>query len=66
MRDKQKQKRLEQVLEKALTNISYQRIIKEEDFQNLQNKKILFAISQGVSGINLEYFSLFKKDKNEY
>ena len=58
--DKQKTKRLEQVLEKALTNISYQRIIKEEDFQNLQNKKILFAISQGVSGINLEYFRFLK------
>ena len=52
--EKQKTKRLEQVLQKALENICYQKITKEEEFKNLQNKKILFAISQGISGINLE------------
>lgn len=59
--DKQKTKRLEQVLQKALEGISYQKITKEKEFENLQNKKILFAISQGVSGINLEYFRFLKK-----
>ena len=59
--EKQKTKRLEQVLQKALENICYQKITKEEEFKNLQNKKILFAISQGISGINLEYFRFLKK-----
>ncbi|MEY8320074.1 NAD(P)H-dependent oxidoreductase [Lachnospiraceae bacterium 46-61] len=59
--DKQKTKRLEQVLQKALEGISCQKITKEREFENLQNKKILFAISQGVSGINLEYFRFLKK-----
>lgn len=59
--DKQKTKRLEQVLQKALQNVEYHKITKECELQNLQNKKILFAISQGVSGINLEYFRFLKK-----
>ena len=37
--EKQKTKRLEQVLQKALENICYQKITKEEEFKNLQNKK---------------------------
>ena len=59
--DKQKTKRLEQVLAKALNGISYQKITKDEELKNLQYKKILFAISQGISGINLEYFRFLKK-----
>lgn len=59
--DKQKTKRLEQVLATALEGISYKKIIEERELKNLQYKKILFAISQGVSGINLEYFRFLKK-----
>ena len=59
--DKQRTKRLEQVLQKALVNVNCQKITREKELQELQNKKILFAISQGVSGINLEYFRFLKK-----
>lgn len=59
--DKQRTKRLEQVLQKALENIDYKKITKEEELKDLYNKRILFAISQGISGINLEYFRFLKK-----
>ena len=59
--DKQKTMRLKKVLDYALEGRSYRKIDRLEDFQDLKNQKILFAISQGISGINLEYFRFLKK-----
>ena len=53
--------RLQKVLDYALEGRSYQVIRHPEEFQDMQHKRILFAISQGVSGINLEYFRFLKK-----
>ena len=45
--DKQKTKRLEQVLAKALNGISYQKITKDEELKNLQYPpKVIFAAKQ--------------------
>ncbi len=59
--DKKRTMRLEKVLEYALEGRTYRLIDRLEDFRDLKNQRILFAISQGVSGINLEYFRYLKK-----
>lgn len=53
--------RLQKVLDYALEGRRYRVVDQLEDFHNLENQRILFAISQGVSGINLEYFRFLKK-----
>lgn len=58
--EKSKTQRLSDVLSYALEGIPYERITAIEEFEHMQNKRILFAISQGVSGINLEYFRFLK------
>lgn len=59
--EKGKTKRIDDVLSYALDGYDYDQITAVEKFHDLQNKKILFAISQGESGINLEYFHFLKK-----
>lgn len=60
-----KTERLSAALEYALDGKEYTKIIKLEDFHSLQGKRILFAITQGDSGINLEYFRFLKKLRKE-
>ncbi len=59
--DKQKTLRLKQVLDYALKGYTYRKIDRLEEFRGLKNQRILFAISEGASGINLEYFRFLKK-----
>jgi len=56
-----KTKRLDSILEKSLEGYTYETISTVEEFDELRNKKILFAISLGESGINLEYYGILKK-----
>ncbi len=58
--DTKRTKRLEKVLAYALEGYKCEHINTIRDFQKMQNKRILFAISQGKSGINLEYFRYLK------
>lgn len=60
-KDKCRTMRLQKVLEYALAKREYREIRRLEDFHSLQGKRIIFAISQGISGINLEYFRYLKK-----
>ncbi len=60
-REASKTKRLTEIVEKSLQGHSYQTISTVEEFDVLQNKKILFAISLGESGINLELYGIIKK-----
>lgn len=62
-REKRKEKRLTEIVEESMKGFKYERINTIEEFEttNLKNKKILFAISLGESGINLELYSMLKK-----
>ncbi|WP_027398807.1 flavodoxin family protein [Anaerovorax odorimutans] len=60
-RENVKTHRLSTILEESLKGYSYNTISTVEEFHSLQNKKILFAISLGESGINLELYALLKK-----
>ena len=55
--------RLSQVLEFGLSGQDVEILEAEEDIlsADLRNRRILFAISLGESGINLEYYSLLKR-----
>ncbi len=59
--EKRKTKRLSATLEYALSGVEYTQISDLQDFHSLQGKRILFAITQGDSGINLEYFRFLKQ-----
>ena len=63
--DRQKTKRLDTVLERIKERFDVTVISDLEDFHSLQGKKLLFAISLGISGINLEYFRFLKKMRTE-
>lgn len=68
-REKSKEKRLTEIVEESIKDYYYERISTVEEFgmSDLKNKKIIFAISLGESGINLELYSILKKirlDKN--
>ncbi len=54
--------RLSQVLEYALAGKDFLLLEHFQDFsrQNLQKKRLIFAVSVGQSGINLEYFSMLQ------
>lgn len=60
-RERIKTKRLSAILEKSLDGYSYDTVSTVEEFEDLRNKKILFAISLGESGINLELYGMLKK-----
>lgn len=57
-----KRKRLYKVLEKSLENVSISTIETLDEFESadLKNKKILFAINLGESGVNLVWYQLLK------
>ncbi len=56
-------KRLDFVMEQALEGRSYEVVSTAEEFEklNLTNKRFLFVISLGESGINLSYYEMLKK-----
>lgn len=60
--DVDKRRRLYNVLEKSLGNVSVQIIETLSEFENteLKNKRILFAISLGESGVNLTWYEILK------
>jgi len=60
-RERLKTKRLSAILESSLDGYSVETISTGEEFEALKNKKILFAISLGESGINLELYAMLKK-----
>lgn len=60
-KEKSKTERLSAILEKSLEGYTYSTITTVEEFDNMRNKKILFAISLGESGINLELYAIIKK-----
>jgi len=56
-----KTKRLNAILESRLAGYSCEVISTVEEFGELKNKKILFAVSLGESGVNLELYPILKK-----
>lgn len=64
-RERLKTKRLSEILESSLDGYTYETVSTVEEFDNLRNKKILFAISLGESGINLELYPILKKIRLE-
>ncbi|MEA4922755.1 MAG: NAD(P)H-dependent oxidoreductase [Eubacteriaceae bacterium] len=65
--DVSKTERLNDVLRNGTKGLETEMIETEEDFrkQDLKNRKIIFAISLGGSGINLEFYSLLKAIRND-
>lgn len=59
--EKRKEKRLSDVLSYALWGIDYKEIRELEDFKEVAGKRLLFAIEQGESGVNLEYYRYLKE-----
>ena len=57
-----KTERLQAILDASLKGYSYEEIVTAEEFEktDLRGKKLLFSISLGESGINLEYYSMLK------
>jgi multimeric flavodoxin WrbA len=64
-RERIKTKRLEEILERSLDGHSYEAVSTVEEFDHLKHKRILFAISLGESGINLELYPILKKIRME-
>lgn len=62
-REKKKEKRLTEIVEASIKGIDHEKIGTVEEFEDMdfRNKRILFAISLGASGINLELYSMLKK-----
>jgi multimeric flavodoxin WrbA len=62
-REKRKEKRLTAMVESSITGHSFEMINTVEELvqTDLTNKRILFAISLGESGINLELYAMLKK-----
>lgn len=62
-REKVKTGRLTEILEKSLAGIYVDTINTVEEFEeyDLKKKRILFAVSLGESGINLEWYAILKK-----
>lgn len=58
--EKRKEKRLSDVLSYALFGRGYREISTLEEFKDLEGRRLLFAIEQGESGINLEYYRFLK------
>lgn len=57
-----KSKRLNDILEKSLENIDYQVVETLDEFiqVDFKNKRIIFAISLGESGVNLVWYQILK------
>ena len=60
--DLKKAERLHSILDASLKGYTYDEITTAEEFgkADLRNKKLLFSISLGESGINLEYYNMLK------
>ncbi len=58
-----KAERLHSILDASLKGYNYEEIITGEQFAkaDLRNKKLLFSISLGESGVNLEYYHMLKQ-----
>jgi len=56
-----KTRRLNQILESSLEGHSVETVSTVEEFSCMKHKKILFAISLGESGINLEFYPILKR-----
>ena len=48
-----------------MTDTLMQTVATVEEFEHLKHKRILFAISLGESGINLEFYPILKKIRME-
>lgn len=65
--ERAKAERLNEILQKSFEGRTYCKITNEKDFSehvskgSLKNKRIIFAISLGESGINMEYYGILKK-----
>lgn len=61
-REKNKTGRLKAILSKSLEGYSFETITTVEEFEDydFSSKRILFAVSLGESGINLEWYSILK------
>ena len=53
--------RLEKMLASSLNKYEYDLITNVDDMNDLQNKKILFAIELGDTGINIEHMKMLNK-----
>lgn len=53
--------RLDKMLEFSISEYDYHIITKVDDMNDLKNKKILFAIELGNSGINIEHMTMLTK-----
>lgn len=60
-RERIKTKRLGEILDSSLDGYSYETVSTVEELEDLKNKKILFAIALGESGINIELYRILKK-----
>lgn len=60
-REAAKTKRLMDILGYCLDGCNVKVISRAEEFESLENKRVLFAINLGESGINLEYLGFLKK-----
>ncbi|MBE6034229.1 MAG: NAD(P)H-dependent oxidoreductase [Clostridiales bacterium] len=62
-REKIKTGRLKAILSKSLEPYTFETITTVEEFEeyDFTNKRIIFAVSLGESGINLEWYSILKK-----
>ena len=60
-REQIKTKRLTAILESSLEGHSFEKVSTVEEFDKMKHKRILFAISLGESGINLELYPILKK-----
>lgn len=58
-------KRLRILLEEVLDPYEVEVIQTADEFDSLKNRRIIFAISMGISGINLEYFRFLKKMRTQ-
>lgn len=60
--EENKHKRLDMITKYSLEGVDYEEITTVEEFEqtNLRNRKILFTISLGKSGINLTWYGIMK------
>ncbi len=62
-RERSKTERLESILRNGLAGHDYELVTTSEEFfaTDFKNKRLIFAVSLGESGINLEHYSILKK-----
>ncbi|MEG0157110.1 MAG: NADPH-dependent oxidoreductase, partial [Anaerovoracaceae bacterium] len=60
--DRKKTERLDKLMQLGLEGYTYNVIESEEEFlaADLRNTKLIFSISLGTSGINLEFYNMLK------